>query len=137
MTHEKYEFIEFQDGLFGFEESTKFVPMMVEEGSDAVIFLQSMENEELSFLIMNPFILNEHYNPVLSDEDYEKLGTNKDEELSFYVICVARETIEDSTVNLKCPIVVNTITRQARQVILDSQEYKFRHHLKEFRKEEA
>ena len=66
MTHEKYEFIEFQDGLFGFEESTKFVPMMVEEGSDAVIFLQSMENEELSFLIMNPFILNEHYNPVLS-----------------------------------------------------------------------
>ncbi|MBR5229625.1 MAG: flagellar assembly protein FliW [Firmicutes bacterium] len=137
MTQDKFDYIEFQEGMFGFEQYTKFIPLMVEDDSDAVVFLQSAEDEDLSFLIMNPFMLCEDYNPVLSDEDYAKIGTNKQEELSFYVICVAKESIEESTINMKCPIVVNTVTRQARQVILDSKEYKFRHFLKEFRKEEA
>ena len=137
MTQENFVYIEFPDGMFGFEESTRFLPMMIEEGSDAVLLLQNMENEELSFIVMNPFMLCEEYDPILSDEDYAKLGTRKQEELSFYVICVVKDSIEESTVNLKCPIVVNVVTRQARQVILESKEYKFRHFLKEFKKEEA
>ena len=117
MTQENFEYIEFPDGMFGFEDSTRFLPMMIEEGSDAVLLLQNMENEELSFIVMNPFMLCEEYDPILSDEDYAKLGTRKQEELSFYVICVVKDSIEESTVNLKCPIVVNVVTRQARQVI--------------------
>ncbi len=137
MTQENYDYIEFPDGLFGFEQSTKFIPLMVEEDSDAVLLLQNMENEELTFVVMNPFMLCEEYNPVLSAEDYAKLETTNDEELSFYVICVVKDDMEESTVNLKCPIVVNVITKKARQVILESKEYKFRHYLKEFKKEEA
>ena len=128
MTQENYEYIEFPDGLFGFEQNTKFVPIMVEEDSDAVLLLQSMENEELSFVVMNPFMLC---------EDYAKIGTKNQEELSFYVICVVKDDLDASTVNLKCPIVVNVVTRQARQVILDTKKYKLRHYLKEFKKEEA
>ncbi len=137
MTQENYDYIEFPDGLFGFEQSTKFIPLMVEEDSDAVLLLQNMENEELTFVVMNPFMLCEEYHPVLSAEDYAKLETTNDEELSFYVICVVKDDMEESTVNLKCPIVVNVITKKARQVILESKEYKFRHYLKEFKKEEA
>ena len=137
MTQENYDYIEFPDGLFGFEQSTKFIPLMVEEDSDAVLLLQNMENEELTFVVMNPFMLCEEFNPVLSAEDYAKLETTNDEELSFYVICVVKDDMEESTVNLKCPIVVNVITKKARQVILESKEYKFRHYLKEFKKEEA
>ena len=137
MTQENYEYIEFPDGLFGFEQNTNFVPLMVEEDSDAVLLLQSMENEELSFVVMNPFMLCEDYDPILSEEDYAKIGTKNQEELSFYVICVVKDDLDASTVNLKCPIVVNVVTRQARQVILDTKEYKLRHYLKEFKKEEA
>ena len=93
MTQENFEYIEFPDGMFGFEESTRFLPMMIEEGSDAVLLLQNMENEELSFIVMNPFMLCEEYDPILSDEDYAKLGTRKQEELSFYVICVVKDSI--------------------------------------------
>lgn len=137
MTQDTYEYIEFQDGLFGFEQNTRFIPMMVEEGSDAVVLLQNMENEELSFIVMNPFMLLEDYDPALSDEDYDRLGTRKQEEISFYVVCVVSDKIEETTVNMKCPIAVNTVTRQAIQVILESKEYGFRHYLKEFKKQEA
>ncbi len=131
------ECIEFEDGVFGFEDKKKFLPVMAEEGSDAILYLQSMEDENLSFIIMNPFMLKEDYNPALTREDYEKLGTSSEEELSYYVFCVIGERAQDSTVNLKCPIVVNNVTRKARQVILESEEYGFRHSLKEFKKEEA
>lgn len=130
-------YIEFTEGLFGFEDEKRFLPVMLEEGSDAVLCLQSVDNESLSFIIMNPFVLKADYNPVLTETDYEKLGTSNEEELSYYVFCVIGDTAEECTVNLKCPVVVNVVTRQARQVILDSKEYGFRHVLKEFRKEEA
>ena len=131
------QYIEFKEGIFGFEEEKKFLPVMLEDGSDAVLYLQSVVNPELSFIIMNPFMLDEEYKPVLSEEDYRKLGTADEKELSYYVFCVIANEAKESTVNLKCPIVVNHVTRQARQVILSSDKYGFRHLLKEFEKEEA
>lgn len=130
-------YIEFEEGIFGFEQERKFLPVALEEGSDAIVYLQSAENEELSFIIMNPFLLKEDYNPVLAKEDYEKLGTSDEKDLSYYVLCVIGNSAKESTVNLKCPIVVNNVTRQARQVILNTNEYGFRHLLREFEKEEA
>lgn len=131
------EYIEFEEGIFGFEQEKKFLPVALEEGSDAIIYLQSVENEDLSFVLMNPFMLKEDYEPVLAKEDYEKLGTSEEKDLSYYVFCVIGKTAEESKVNLKCPVVVNNVTRQARQVILNTDEYGFRHLLKEFEKEEA
>ena len=134
---EKSQYIEFKEGIFGFEEEKKFLPVMFEDGSDAGLYLQSIRNEKLSFVVMNPFMLKEDYNPVLSEEDYKKLGTSDEKDLSYYVFCVIANVAEESTVNLRCPIVVNHVTRQAVQVILGSDEYGFRHPLKEFEKEEA
>ena len=134
---EKSQYIEFKEGIFGFEEEKKFLPVMFEDGSDAVLYLQSIRNEKLSFVVMNPFMLKEDYNPVLSEEDYKKLGTSDEKDLSYYVFCVIANVAEESTVNLRCPIVVNHVTRQAVQVILGSDEYGFRHPLKDFEKEEA
>ena len=134
---EKSQYIEFKEGIFGFEEEKKFLPVMFEDGSDAVLYLQSIRNEKLSFVVMNPFMLKEDYNPVHSEEDYKKLGTSDEKDLSYYVFCVIANVAEESTVNLRCPIVVNHVTRQAVQVILGSDEYGFRHPLKEFEKEEA
>ncbi len=130
-------YIEFDDGVFGFEDSKRFVPIMMDRDCDAILLLQSVDDENLSFIIMDPFMLKEDYHPVLAKEDYERLGTDNEDDLSYYVFCVVKKPPEESTVNLKCPIVVNCVTKNARQVILESQEYGFRHRLREFQKEEA
>ena len=64
---EESQYIEFEEGIFGFEEEKKFLPVMLSDGSDAVLYLQSVENEELSFIVMNPFMLKEDYNTNLSE----------------------------------------------------------------------
>ena len=80
---EESQYIEFKEGIFGFEEEKKFLPVMLEDGSDAVLYLQSVANRDLSFIVMNPFMLKEDYNPVLSKEDYNMLGTSDEKDLSY------------------------------------------------------
>lgn len=135
--YEKEELIVFEEGLFGFEEYRQFLPLPITEGDDAVLSLLSVEDETLSFVLMNPFLLMKEYSPVLPKEIYKKLDVREESELSFYVICVVAEPVQESTVNLKCPIAVNTTNRKAIQVILESEEYQFRHALKELRSEEV
>lgn len=131
------EFIHFSDGLFGFIDLKNYVPLAFQDNSDALISLQSVEDEAVSFIIMNPFQLYADYSPVLSEEDKKLLDASYNEDnISYYVICVIQDSMEDSTVNLKCPIAVNTDTREARQIILDNALYKFRHLIKDFVKKE-
>lgn len=128
--------IHFKNGLFGFEEYRFYLPVAVEEGSDAVIILQSVEDENLSFTIMNPFLLIGDYDPVMGKEELKSLGEARESDYSWYVVCTMRTPVGKSTVNLKCPIVVNTVTGEAKQVILDSGQYGFRHTLEELTQKE-
>lgn len=132
------ELIHFPDGLFGFPELKDYVPLAFHDNSDALICLQSIKNFDISFIVMNPFLLYEGYSPELSKEDKRLLKVSRMEDIiSYYVICVIHDSMDDSTVNLKCPIAVNTENREARQVILDNPLYKFRHPIKDFVKREG
>ncbi len=131
------ELIIFEEGIFGFEDKKRFLPLPMEEGNDDFLCLLSVDDENVSFLIVNPFSLKGDYEPKLAKEDYERLQVEDDEYLSFYNICVMKETVDDSTVNLKCPVVVNTNTRKAVQVILQTDQYKFKHTLRELKAKEA
>lgn len=125
------EVIHFPEGLFGFEHQHDYLPIAFEHDSDKMICLQSIHDDSLSFILMNPFYLNLDYIPVLSKDDYLLLKNPGEEELSYYVICVIRDSIEKSTVNLKSPIVVNIRNRYAKQIILDNSDYTFRQPLGE------
>jgi len=131
------DFIHFSDGLFGFNELKTYIPLAFYDDSDALICLQSIENENTSFIIMNPFLFYPEYSPDLPEEDKRLLNISDEEgSISYYVICVVHDSLEDSTVNLKCPIAVNAQTREARQIFLDNPSYTYRHLLRNFTKRE-
>ncbi|WP_124066931.1 flagellar assembly protein FliW [Clostridium sp. E02] len=137
VSYSENEMIYFPEGLYGFANLKKYVPLTFQENSDGLISLQSIENEKISFIIMNPFHLYSDYNPVLSEEDKVHLNASTCEDnVSYYVICVIQDSMENSTVNLKSPIAVNTESREARQVILENPLYQFRHPLRDFIKRE-
>lgn len=124
--------LQFQNGLFGFEEEKEFLLLPFEGGNGALLCLQSVGTPGLAFTVMNPFFLKPDYAPVLAKSELETLEVKRSQELCFYVLCVVRNPIADSTVNLKCPVAINDQTRAAIQTILDSDEYEMRHRLSEF-----
>ena len=128
----------FPAGLFGFEEEREFLLLPFEGSAETMLCFQSIQTPALAFVVMNPFALLPDYEPVLQSHELEELEVKESTELAFYVLCVVKNPVADSTVNLKCPVSINPDTRVARQVILDTDKYEMRHPLAEFgEKEEA
>ena len=131
--------LRFDKGLFGFEEEKVFCLLPFQGGGGSLLCFQSAATPALAFVAVNPFSFKPDYAPQLAAAELEELGVGRSEDLCFYALCVVREPVADSTVNLRCPIVVNDQTRQALQVILDSRDYGMRHPLSALhsQKEEA
>ena len=134
--YKEEECIHFKEGIIGFEEQKKYIPLPIQGESDAILCLQCVDDLSLSFVIMNPFFLDETYSPKISKKDMDAIGAKEESVISYYVICVVKDIPANSTVNLKCPIIVNSLTREAKQVILEEGEYRFRHPLSEFSRKE-
>jgi len=106
-------------GMYGFDEYKKFV-ILKENPEDDIMYLQSIENEDLSFVLIDPFAILNSYEPSLIEEDLNELEVKVEAELKFLVIAIIKEEIKNSVVNLKSPIVINPKTRMAKQVILQN-----------------
>lgn len=137
VSYEANEPIHIINGLIVFESYTEYLPIPFHEDNDSLISLQSLEDETLSFILMNPFGIYPDYAPSLSKQDMEELKAESPEDISYYVISVIRDSVAESTVNLKAPLIVNALNRQAKQVILEQSEYTFRHILGDMMKEEC
>ena len=121
----------FPNGLYGFEEEKEFLLIPFDGGQSALLCLQSTQTPGLAFILMDPFSLKPDYSPVLQPAELAELGVGHREELCYYVMCVVKQPISESTLNFKCPLAINPDTRVSMQIILDSNEYGMRHLLSE------
>lgn len=134
--YEQEDCITFPIGLFGFEEEHSFLLLPFESGGGKLLCLQSTVTPALAFVVMDPFSLRPDYFPELAPSELEQLGVHESQELGYYVLCVVRQPVGESTVNLKCPVAINPQSRVARQVILETDQYDMRHPLAEFGRNE-
>lgn len=131
------DILTFPNGLFGFEGETRFL-LLPFAGSDGnMLCLQSMQHASLAFVLMNPFSLKPDYAPVLTAEELHLMKAEHSKELCYYVMCVVREPVKDSTINLRCPVAINPDMHLGIQVILETDAYHMRHPLEEFHHEEV
>ena len=92
----------------------------------------------LAFILLDPFSLCPDYTPVLRKTELELFAVEDTGALCFYVLCAVKNPVAASTVNLKCPVVINPGTNEARQIIMETEAYDMRHPLADFgRGEEA
>lgn len=129
--------IRFPNGIPSFETEQAFLLLPLEGSENSLFCLQSVVTPALSFILMNPFSLDPGYTPRLLPSERAALGVERDEDLCFYVFCAMKRPISDSTVNMRCPIVINPDISQGFQVILDGERYHMRHLLSEFSNSEG
>ena len=121
------DILSFPNGLYGFDDEHEFLLIPFEGSEGSLLCLQSRKNSALAFILMDPFALQPDYTPVLQRAELSALGVKDSGDLCYYVMCVVKQPVGDSTVNLKCPVAINPDTRVCVQVILDSEEYQMRH----------
>lgn len=109
--------LEFRDGIPGFPGSRRFVLTDLSEDG-AFQLLQSLDEEAVSMVVSVPWPFFPDYAPELADTEQRELGLSAPEDA--VVFCPVTLDSEAGTVyfNLLGPFVVNTQTRQGRQVVL-------------------
>jgi len=120
----------FPAGLPGLPgELTRFELIALAPGSP-FYFLQSLQDDNIGFILINPFDFFPEYEFDLPDEESEALGIKEPpKELAIFCIVNATRGLKNATVNLLAPLVLNTVTGTARQVVLNDRRYTVRHPL--------
>lgn len=118
---------DFDDGLYGFEDDKRFAIFERPFEDISFLYLQSLDHEIPCFLVFEPWELHPDYRPVLSQEDLSACQVDSIDDLIFLVIATVSSTIENLSINIKSPVVLNPKTRKARQVILQNPDYTVRY----------
>ena len=125
------QILTFDKGIIGVEDWKKFTLIYdaekgVEESS--IYWLQAIDEPTLALPIMDPTIVYEGYDPVVEDEVVNSLGDNI-ADATLLVVCTVTvpEKLENMTVNLKAPIIINMDTNRGVQLIADNDDYQVRY----------
>ena len=124
--------VQFPEGLPGFEDQKQFafLPYTVDEDNSPFAYMQSVQDPDLTLLLADPFLFFKHYSLDLNDEDAVQLGLSDSEETAgVYGVVAVPEKIEQMTVNLVAPIVVNWKEQKGMQIILNRSPYSTKHRL--------
>jgi flagellar assembly factor FliW len=124
---EEIKEIHFRDGLLGFPDKKDFIILEHKPGSP-FLWLQSVDTPNLAFVIINPFLVQGDYLKDLSREEEALMKNDNDDEiLVFSLVTIPMGKVEKATVNLMGPIIVESKSRNAKQVILANSGYSHRH----------
>lgn len=122
--------IEFPNGLPGFEQSRRFLPIESPR-QGGLVYLHSLERSDLCFLALPVRSLRPDYELLLATEDLALLELPADRQpaIGRDVAVLALLSLvegEDPTANLRSPVVIRIATRRAVQAIRPDERYQCR-----------
>ncbi|WP_171653293.1 flagellar assembly protein FliW [Paenibacillus foliorum] len=118
----------FSHGLPGFEELQQFAFLPIQEDSH-FLFMQSVDQGDLAFIVTNPFEFFSDYEFDLSEAVRDELQIVKDTDVIVLSMVSVQDHIQEATVNLLAPIIINIKHKLARQIILHGSPYSIKHKL--------
>lgn len=124
--YEEKDIIKFEKGIPGFEKLKKFILFPAEE-NEVFSILHSIEDDELGIVVVSPFHFMKDYEFDLNEEKMKELEVESHEEVLVLNTVTLNSKIEDITINLKAPIVININKKLGEQIILDNPNYAIKH----------
>lgn len=108
----------FPQGLLGFEDAKRFT-LFHEEGSPTVFWLQSLDDPELSFSVVEPGAIDIQYEIELTEEDEKLIDLKDPADVLVVVILYKQEAAAGKIAANTCsPLVLNTRSRLGMQKVL-------------------
>ncbi len=121
------QIIRFVRGIFGFSDLLDWV--LLESKHPPFYWLQSLEDANSAFIVINPYLIFPDYQLNILDDDYQKLLSPKDEDVIALSIVTIKSPSNEITVNLLGPLVVNKSKQIALQSISQDDRWTPRHYV--------
>ena len=122
---EETKLIVFEDGIPGLEEYKRFALLQFEE-SYPIIWLQAVDEKGVCLPVLDTFAVIPKYVFDIDDSDVGALRISGPEDLHVVSVVVIPDDIQQMTVNLAAPIIINTVNGKAKQIMLSGGDYNVR-----------
>lgn len=120
---EDSKIIKMEKGMIGFPDLKTFSLIFDsdkhEKGGSTIMWLQSMDDGDIAFPVMIPNLIIEDYNPTVNNEVLAPLGDLNEENTYVLVTVNVPSDLKKIACNLKAPIVLNTDTNKAAQIVVE------------------
>lgn len=108
-------------GLFGFEEYTDFA--LLESEYPPFIWLQSLQDKNLAFLLIDPFEIIPDYEADIDDKELARIGIKDPLDVMVLTIVTVPNDTGPITANFQGPLIINKKNHQCMQAILDNSKW--------------
>jgi len=117
--------IVFPGGLIGFEKYKDY--LLLDSERQPFYWLQSMDLEQVAFVLVNPFLFRSDYELNISNEELAEIGIHSPEKALIFSIVTIPSDGTPITANLQGPLVINRDARIGKQTVLSDSRWKIRH----------
>jgi flagellar assembly factor FliW len=109
--------IDFVAPMPGFPDDRRFVLVRLDD-TGTLYALTSVDSAGLRFLVVPPAQFFPDYAPEIDDDALAALGVSDETDLLVLLVVTAGDGVQDATVNLMAPIVLDQRSRRAVQLVL-------------------
>lgn len=127
ITYEENQIIVFDKGIYGFEDKQRFILIETSAPNPLLKWLQSLDDGDLAFVVLEPRTIVPEYDPNLTKQDLAELDLKDAHESHLLAMVVIPHDVTKMTANLQAPLVINPRTLHGKQVITANPEYKRRY----------
>ena len=117
-TYQEEDVIRFDEGILGFPDSRQYI-LIPHETESPFAWLQSVDEENLAFLLINPVAVKSDYVVQLPERAADDLKLTDASEGVVFAIVVVTEDPRKMRMNLRAPVIINVRERLGRQVVLE------------------
>ena len=115
----------FPQGLFGFDDYKEYVLLDAEH--QPFFWLQSVNDQEIAFVLINPFLFRPDYEVNITNEELAEIGITSPENALIFVIVTIPQDGSPMTANLQGPLVINKDKMSGMQAVLSDVKWRTRH----------
>ncbi len=114
--------ITFDEGLVGFPTCKRFVVMENESFSPFRI-LQNVDQRHVGFLVIDPRVIVKSYYRSIPEDAWRAVGVSQASDRLAFAISIIGTVPEESSANLRAPLLINYQEMKGRQLILTGSRY--------------
>jgi flagellar assembly factor FliW len=122
---DEHQKIVFPQGLLGFENLKDYILLDAER--QPFYWLQSMDLEQVAFILVNPFLFRPDYEVNISNEELAEIGINSPQKALIFSIVTVPSDGGPMTANLQGPLIINRDLRTGKQAVLSDFRWKTKH----------
>lgn len=113
------------NGIIGFEEAKRYTLLSPLGEGVFPMWLQAVDSTEPCFVVYDPWQIYPDYRFEIDDEMQSMLEASDGDALQLLAVAIVPDDYKKTTINLRCPIIVNTKNNIAGQTILEDYEFKY------------